>query len=1091
MKGLSSIIYSTPNRCVLFCSLLSVFIIYGGYVECRAQSVNQNYIMTEKMLSADNYKSIKSVQYHDGLGRPNVLVSTGTNNSSNYIMTEYDKNGREAKTWLPVVRDMSYDYADYTTFAEMSANTYPQESFAYEEQQYDALNREIFKSMAGSAWNTSGCRKGVTTEYTTNKAKSVKKYKLNSQGQLDSSIEYYPEYTLTGTLTKDADKNSVEVFKDIMGNVILERRNGNNDTYYVYDCGLLRVVIPPLYQTTQSNELLYQYKYDAHGRCIEKKLPGCVATKYWYDKGSRVAFMQDGEMRKNNRYRFYIYDGLGRLAVQGICTNPQLDNNKLNRISKGVFQTFNSGFANTGYSISGPVLIGGTIDIEIVNYYDGYTFLSGSHKNDFSFGKSSQICSTGLLTGTIVKTSNGEYIYTIMHYDEKGLLKKTVIKSIDNVITSETSSYSFTNNPIITNTKVVKANSVIFDATIHNTYDENCDLLSNINLDITVQGKTNRKDIASYRYDNLGRIVTVVRDDNAGNIEYSYDIHGWTTSIATKDFCENLYYATGKGIPCYNGNISSLLWKNNSVGYNQGYKFKYDGLNRLVEAVYGEQDFTINENKYNEKITEYDANGNINKLQRFGLKQNGEYGLIDDLGIKRVGNQLKSVSDNAANISKEGSMDFNGVVNKLFSYKYNSNGSLEQDENRGIAMIEYDDWNNPQRIQFTNGNVTEYIYTATGQKLRTIHYTVMPNIFPFGEKHELSENEILCADSTDYLLGGTLLLKNGTVDKYLFNGGYCHNTDSALAFYYFNQDHLGNNREVVDEEGRVVQTNNYYPFGTPIYDEANITNASLQPFKYNGKELDMMHGLNTYDYGARQYYAALPVWDRVDPLAEKHKEISPYTYCANNPVNSIDPDGRDWYASLDSVGSKNGQTIWQTQIHYTDCTSQEQMNENNIDGTYMGETVVVFDGYLDERLADDNTLDGTNSKHATATVYGAEGPTDITKYTAFTMTSNFDKYGAIQDGIYRGSYIGNNKPNHIPKPYVLENGGAINTIDGNRYEGGYSKHQKNGIFIHRTNNSGTANGRVSIGCLLINAKQMSNFEKHVGRKSFKIILRRK
>ena len=76
-----------------------------------------------------------------------------------------------------------------------------------------------------------------------------------------------------------------------------------------------------------------------------------------------------------------------------------------------------------------------------------------------------------------------------------------------------------------------------------------------------------------------------------------------------------------------------------------------------------------------------------------------------------------------------------------------------------------------------------------------------------------------------------------------------------------------------------------------IYDEANTTNASLQPFKYNGKELDMMHGLNTYDYGARQYYSALPVWDRVDQLAEKDRGISPYVYCANNPVNKFDPDG--------------------------------------------------------------------------------------------------------------------------------------------------------------------------------------------------------
>lgn len=54
-----------------------------------------------------------------------------------------------------------------------------------------------------------------------------------------------------------------------------------------------------------------------------------------------------------------------------------------------------------------------------------------------------------------------------------------------------------------------------------------------------------------------------------------------------------------------------------------------------------------------------------------------------------------------------------------------------------------------------------------------------------------------------------------------------------------------------------------------------------------------MHGLNTYDYGARQYYAALPIWDRVDPLCEKYYSISPYAYCANNPVKHIDPDGKE------------------------------------------------------------------------------------------------------------------------------------------------------------------------------------------------------
>lgn len=69
--------------------------------------------------------------------------------------------------------------------------------------------------------------------------------------------------------------------------------------------------------------------------------------------------------------------------------------------------------------------------------------------------------------------------------------------------------------------------------------------------------------------------------------------------------------------------------------------------------------------------------------------------------------------------------------------------------------------------------------------------------------------------------------------------------------------------------------------------------ADVQPYKYNGKELDRMHGLNTYDYGARQHDPILARWDRIDPLCEKYYNVSPYNYCLNNPVMLVDPDGKD------------------------------------------------------------------------------------------------------------------------------------------------------------------------------------------------------
>ena len=56
------------------------------------------------------------------------------------------------------------------------------------------------------------------------------------------------------------------------------------------------------------------------------------------------------------------------------------------------------------------------------------------------------------------------------------------------------------------------------------------------------------------------------------------------------------------------------------------------------------------------------------------------------------------------------------------------------------------------------------------------------------------------------------------------------------------------------------------------------------------KELDMMSGLNSYDYGARQYYSVVSAWDRVDSLCEKYYNISPYAYCAGNHSLSFDAE---------------------------------------------------------------------------------------------------------------------------------------------------------------------------------------------------------
>ena len=241
--------------------------------------------------------------------------------------------------------------------------------------------------------------------------------------------------------------------------------------------------------------------------------------------------------------------------------------------------------------------------------------------------------------------------------------------------------------------------------------------------------------------------------------------------------------------------------------------------------------------------------------------------------------------------------------------------------------------------------MTKYVYSATGEKLRTIYQTAVPNItVAMGSKHELTDAEVLYKDSVDYYHGGKLTVKNGRLDKCYFDGGYAQaygctvkknikqfflpgipeeesswfdeqgfaqwmkeseeaQKKDEFEFYYYTADHLGNIREVINEDGAVEQITNYYPFGTPFAAEAGNTNPDQQNHKYNGKELDTMHGLNTYDYGARQYNSLVGRWDRMDPLCEKYYSISPYAYCANNPVNAFDSDGKQPVKKVQSDGT--------------------------------------------------------------------------------------------------------------------------------------------------------------------------------------------
>ena len=120
---------------------------------------------------------------------------------------------------------------------------------------------------------------------------------------------------------------------------------------------------------------------------------------------------------------------------------------------------------------------------------------------------------------------------------------------------------------------------------------------------------------------------------------------------------------------------------------------------------------------------------------------------------------------------------------------------------------------------------------------------------------------------------------------------------NALDIYYYHADHLGSASWITNKEGTPIEYIHYMPYGELWYNwQASSYN---ERFKFTGKERDAETG---YDYfGARYYSPTLLHWLAPDPLAGKYPDISPYAYCAWNPIKFIDPDGNFVGTAIDII----------------------------------------------------------------------------------------------------------------------------------------------------------------------------------------------
>ncbi len=470
--------------------------------------------------------------------------------------------------------------------------------------------------------------------------------------------------------------------------------------------------------------------------------------------------------------------------------------------------------------------------------------------------------SKGSLTGSAVTVSGSSTkIYKGYYYDVKGRVTKVVQNNLLGGYDVTNTVYAFTGQPAtVTHSHTASGKSTRTEVYTY-SYDH-ADRVSKV--EHTLGGT--KITLADYTYDSFGRLSTKSLHGSAANkLTYAYNLRSWLTGITSTRFTQNLYYNTGVGTARYNGNISSMTWKSGNESTVRGYKFTYDGLDRMLNATYGETaGISTNANRFSENVTGYDKNGNIKGLQRYGQLSSAAYGMIDNLTLTLNGNQLNRVDDAVTASAYNGGFEFKNGANAADEYSYDANGNLTKDLNKGISGITYNFLNLPNAVTFSDGSTITYTYGADGTKLRTVH--------KIGST----------TTTTDYC--GNVVYENGVQKLLLTEEGYVTLSDSK--YHYYLKDHQGNNRVVISQSGTVEETNHYYPFGGAFASTSNV-----QPYKYNGKELDSKKGLNWYDYGARHYDAALGRFTTNDRFAEKYYSMSPYQYGANNPVNNIDVNG--------------------------------------------------------------------------------------------------------------------------------------------------------------------------------------------------------
>lgn len=924
-------IFIAPNSLAPFVPFTGVPSADQNYIAAKVFKVPGILTDQDVLAQRTTAEVSQTIQYLDGQGRPvQTVITQGSPSFQDMISpVVYDAFGREAVKYQPYAASSGTN-GNFRSSALTEQSSYylspgagikaTSSPFSVDVFEPSPLNRVLEQGAPGDPWQPVN---GHTAKlsYATNITDEVKLWIVTATGA-DGSTNY-PAGTLYKTVTKDENwvtgnlkMGTVEEFKDFDGRVVLKRTWESDvkslSTYYVYDDpGNLCYVLPPAVNTNGTSpvnsfsesdqvydQYIYGYHYDGRKRIIEKKIPGKGLEEMIYNQLDQLVFTQDGNQRASQQRSFIKYDALGRVIMSGVQSGHTLSRADLQAAVDAQPYLWEIKELPGYYGYSNRGSLPGTTSTMRVDLVNYY--------DDYNFPDN--------IFGA-PDPGKGQ----VTDSKTRGLLTATKTAVLGGTMLLSVHYYDEKGQLLESKSQHHLGGTDIVD----NTWDFAGELTA---MTRTHQLGTSITTIKlRYDYDHQGRKVATMQSINGqpevvlSKLDYTdlgqlksknlHSIDGGDHYLQQTDFSYNergwlktsASAQFSESLKYEDGTVPQ--WNGNISNQNWGtgnvFQYNYDALNRLTAA--NSTGIIMSES------LSYDVMGNISQLTRDG--QSGTYSY--------TGNRLDRITGALA----------------TGAYGYDANGNATTDGRNGVTLS-YNYLNLPVAVS-KSGLSMAYAYDATGNKLRKV-----------------SGNT-----TTDYIEG--IQYTNGVIDFIRTEEGLARNNAGTYSYEYNLTDHLGNvrasfYRNPVSGNLEVIQQDNYYGFGL-----RKVAQQGSNKYLYNGKELQ--DELTQYDYGFRFYDPVIGRWNVIDAKAELYKNITPYVYAANTPVNAIDPDGHlvifiNGFTAFDRSIAGN-QWYWR---QYTDVNKMLRPPQQWMDpGSWRTERVQTgraFDLEVSKQLGDNHRM---------------------------------------------------------------------------------------------------------------------------------------